>query len=177
MILSPSPSTSRSEIPTEGPRLIASSFPSASLSPYALVLSVLQELYDSTGGPTWELPDISSGAWDFSSGQSYCAFHGVTCDVMEQITEIDLSQTNLRGTIPSEVGLLSSLTDLNLENNSITGTIPSEIGLLLSLRDIDLDNNSVTGSIPSEIGLLSLLILIIIQLQVQYHPSWGFCYR
>jgi len=142
-------SNSDDEEGTRAPSLIPAYMPTytSTLNPQG----VLQLLYDSTNGPSW------SNTWDFSSGQSYCMFDGITCDESEQITRIDLCCNNLEGSLPSEIGMLSSLTHLDLDINFITGTIPSEIGMLSSLYWLDLDFNSITGTISSEIGMLSSL--------------------
>ena len=63
----------------------------------------------------------------------------------------------MSGTIPSEIGNLTSLRDLELDDNQLSGTIPSEIGNLTSLRDLELDDNQLSGTIPSEIGNLTSL--------------------
>ena len=136
--LSLNPSSSPSTMPSEPTTL--------STSP-----RILKALYDSTDGPNW------LSRWDFSSELSYCDFYGITCDNLDQITLIILVNNGLRGSLPSELGMLLSLRYLDLWLNSITGTIPSEIGMLSSLTRLDLDDNSITGTIPSEIGMLSLL--------------------
>ncbi|MBC6476995.1 MAG: putative Ig domain-containing protein [Hormoscilla sp. GM7CHS1pb] len=73
------------------------------------------------------------------------------------MTEIKLSKNNLVGTIPPELGGISSLQHLNLINNSLTGTIPSELGGLISLTSLRLHNNDLTGTIPSWLGELTNL--------------------
>lgn len=52
----------------------------------------------------------------------------------EFITSLDLSGRGLRGTIPSEIGLLTNCEGLMLTANSFSGAIPSELGLMTSLR-------------------------------------------
>ena len=134
---SQSPSSSHSTMPSEAPTF--------SLSP-----RILKALYDSTDGANW------FRRWDFSSQISYCDFYGITCDDSEQITLITLQSNGLRGSLPSELGMLPSLRHLILTFNSINGTIPSEMGLL-SLTWLYLDFNSITGTIPTEMGTLSSL--------------------
>ncbi len=133
------PSTMSSEAPTVTPST-----------------QILKALYDSTDGPNWD----STVTWDFNSELSYCYFSGIQCDDSEQITEITLKAKGLRGSLPSEIGMLSSLYQFHLDRNSITGTIPSEIGMLSSLQWFGLSWNLITGTIPSEIGMLSSLISI-----------------
>jgi Leucine-rich repeat (LRR) protein len=87
------------------------------------------------------------------------------------LLEIDLNQ--LSGTIPSELGQLTSLQYLYLANN-LTGTIPSELGELTSLLQIDLEYNNPTGTIPSEFSqLIALQYLYLGKIieQVQFHRN------
>ncbi len=161
VLQSVAPSTFHSNIPTGAPTLmptkVRTSAPTlmpTKVRTSAPILSpreVLQLLFDSTNGPSW------TNTWDFSSAQSYCDFDGITCDLLDQITEIDLFNNGLRGSIPSEMGMLLALQSLILNFNSITGTIPFEILMLSSLVRLELDVNSITGTIPTEIGMLSSL--------------------
>ena len=75
----------------------------------------------------------------------------------ERVTGIDLSSKSLTGTIPSELGNLSSLASLILRNNQLTGSIPSELGDLSTLTHLYLSSNRLTGTIPVELGDLSTL--------------------
>jgi Leucine-rich repeat (LRR) protein len=77
-------------------------------------------------------------------------------------TVLDLSDNELTGSIPPEIGVLTNLTYLNLRREqypytSLTGSIPPEIGNLTNLIYLDLSWNGLTGSIPSEIGNLTNL--------------------
>ena len=79
-----------------------------------------------------------------------------------RVTRIDTSgeDLNLSGTIPAELGSLSSLTNLRLSNNQLTGSIPAELGNLSHLSSLSLWNNQLTGSIPAELGNLSNLTFL-----------------
>ena len=76
---------------------------------------------------------------------------------LSSIERLYLGANLLTGTIPSALGNLSSVERLVLGNNSLTGTIPSELGGLSNLEWLNLSNNSLTGTIPSELGDLSNL--------------------
>ena len=80
--------------------------------------------------------------------------------------ELDLSNNNLKDSIPSEIGHLTNLTYLDLQDNQLTGSIPPEIGNLTNLTVLNLgltnsddllDVNQLSGEIPSEIGNLTNL--------------------
>ena len=65
-----------------------------------------------------------------------------------RVTNVDLGEHGLAGSIPPELGDLSSLINLNFQyNRSLTGTIPSELGDLSNLRHLFLRGNSLTGTI------------------------------
>ena len=63
----------------------------------------------------------------------------------------------LDGSIPPELGNLTSLTDLALIGNELSGPIPPELGNLVSLDRLRLDGNALSGPIPPELGKLSAL--------------------
>ena len=77
--------------------------------------------------------------------------------VIDNTTELDLSQNQLTGPIPPEIGRLTNLTQLYLTDNQLTGPIPPEIGNLTNLEKLYLFLNQLTGEIPSEIGNLTNL--------------------
>jgi len=52
---------------------------------------------------------------------------------------------------------LTGLFSLTIGNNSLTGTIPTEIGLITSLMFLLLNDNSISGSIPIEIFNLTFI--------------------
>ncbi len=75
-----------------------------------------------------------------------------------RVVEIYLGGRGLSGTIPKELGNLSSLTLLSLSENELTGTIPTELGNLSNLMGLDLGGNQLSGPIPTELGNLSNLM-------------------
>jgi len=72
-------------------------------------------------------------------------------------TSLNLLNSGLTGSIPSEIGNLTNLTYLYLYNNELSGSIPPEIGNLTNLTWLWLYDNQLTGSIPSSIGNLTNL--------------------
>ena len=59
-----------------------------------------------------------------------------------------LDNNQLTGSIPTELGNLSSLEYLSLPNNQLTGSIPTELSNLSNLLWINLYGNQLTGCIP-----------------------------
>ena len=119
-----------------------------SASPDSLVLVAL---YNATDGDNWTnnanwLSDKPIGEW-----------HGVITNANGRVTTLDLSQNQLSGTIPAELGNLANLTTLGLTDNQLSGTIPAELGNLANLTDLFLNSNQLSGPIPPELGTLSNL--------------------
>lgn len=75
-------------------------------------------------------------------------------DRLQSITELDLSNANLRG-LPAEIGLFDQLQVLNLSQNKIA-SLPPEIGTLINLEELNLDDNYL-DQLPPEIGKLQNL--------------------
>ena len=99
---------------------------------------------------------------------------------------LDLDETGLTGTVPTELGLVSNLGEyfitfvvakvsdnffytlsthglmllkgaLWLNGNNITGTIPTELALLGNLTFLELSHNQLSGNLPSDLlGMHSL---------------------
>ena len=79
------------------------------------------------------------------------------CYSIENITELNLSNSGLSGTIPADIGGLTNLTSLNLSDNQLTGEIPADIWGLTNLTSLNLSGNQLTGEIPAEIDSLTVL--------------------
>ncbi len=110
----------------------------------------LEVLYNSTNGAGW----TDSAGWLVTS--TPCTWEGITCS-SGHVTSITLSNNELQGPLPAEIGSLPSLQALLLNNNGLTGSIPADIGLLSNLTRLNLASNQLNGPIPAEIGSLSNL--------------------
>jgi len=64
---------------------------------------------------------------------------------------------DLSGTIPTEVGLLTSLGAAGLQDAGFTGTLPTELGHCSLLQEILLSSNDLQGTIPTELAGLTRL--------------------
>jgi len=112
----------------------------------------LVALYEATDGDNW----VDNTNWLIESVSSW---YGVETDPNTgEVVYIDLSDNNLVGIIPSEIGNLSSLQYLNLSWNELEGDIPDEIGNLTNLEELYLNENQLTGEIPSQIESLTSLL-------------------
>jgi Leucine-rich repeat (LRR) protein len=67
------------------------------------------------------------------------------------------------GTLPSEIGALTSLASLSLSNCDLSGQIPSQIGALTQMEQMWLFGNWLSGTVPSEIGNLDVLQIFAIE--------------
>lgn len=108
-------------------------------------------LYRATDGANW----ASNQNW--LSNRPIETWYGVITDENEHVIELDLSDNELKGTIPSELGNLTYLEGLYLSENQLSGAIPSALGLLSSLTRLFLWGNELTGHIPPELGRLANL--------------------
>ncbi|PQQ06428.1 hypothetical protein Pyn_08636 [Prunus yedoensis var. nudiflora] len=70
---------------------------------------------------------------------------------------IDVSNNNMNGSIPTEIGQLMLLHTLNLSGNNFSGNIPTQISSLQNLEVLDLSRNALSGNIPSSLASLHFL--------------------
>ncbi|KAH9309755.1 hypothetical protein KI387_037666 [Taxus chinensis] len=78
----------------------------------------------------------------------------------ENISSIDLSGNNLRGSIPSSMGRLSHLRTLDLSSNQLHGAIPSSLGKLLHMEKLALASNKLSGPIPVSFSEMPSLVYL-----------------
>ncbi|CAN6561059.1 unnamed protein product [Malus baccata var. baccata] len=70
---------------------------------------------------------------------------------------IDLSENNITGNIPTEIGQLQLLQYLYLGDNNFSGNIPDQMSNLKRLEGLNLSNNHLSGKIPSSLASLNFL--------------------
>ncbi|GLT58402.1 hypothetical protein SLA2020_312970 [Shorea laevis] len=78
-------------------------------------------------------------------------------NILDYMSEIDLSGNQLTGLIPLAMGNLSDIHSLNLSHNNLTGPIPSTFSNLKQLESLDLSFNDLNGEIPSQLTELNSL--------------------
>ena len=78
-----------------------------------------------------------------------CNWIGITCDPRNnRVTELNISNMQLVGTIPPEIGNLSSLISLDINENSFHGPIPASLFNISSIQVINLGGNAVSSKLP-----------------------------
>lgn len=104
----------------------------------------LVALYISTNGDEW----TSNANWLTGNISEW---YGVFTE-NGRIVEIYLSNNNLTGIIPPEIGDLDSLKTLRISDNSISGIIPNNIYDLSVLEHLDISSNNITSELSEKIG-------------------------
>jgi hypothetical protein len=120
--------------------------------------TALESLYRSTEGANW----LNKSGWLGPRGTE-CQWHGITCNYPNHkgrdlsVVSLDLSENNLSGDIPVELGGLQNLDWLSLFGNRLTGRLPEplaqrwlngalqiavEAHLLTSISTIDYETNA-----------------------------------
>lgn len=110
--------------------------------------TALIALYNTTDGQNWSRP------WDLNADHK--TWGGISVNSDDCVDEISLSNNNLTGEIPPEIGNLTELIWFRAQKNNLTGEIPAEIKNLTLIERIDLSSNNITG-IPAEIKELTTL--------------------
>uniref|UniRef100_A0A7S4AVN8 Leucine-rich repeat-containing N-terminal plant-type domain-containing protein n=1 Tax=Pseudo-nitzschia australis TaxID=44445 RepID=A0A7S4AVN8_9STRA len=115
---------------------------------------ILCVFHYATSGNFWN----KSNNW-MDAERSECEWYGVACDDKNLIIEeIDLSDNNITGPLPDEIGSLSSLKLLNMSFNLLSSTIPDNFfDVMEALKTLDLQKNKITGTIPQRTSSMSEL--------------------
>eukprot|EP00548_Thalassiothrix_antarctica_P005477 CAMPEP_0194130004 /NCGR_PEP_ID=MMETSP0152-20130528/1179_1 /TAXON_ID=1049557 /ORGANISM="Thalassiothrix antarctica, Strain L6-D1" /LENGTH=570 /DNA_ID=CAMNT_0038824409 /DNA_START=71 /DNA_END=1780 /DNA_ORIENTATION=+ len=90
---------------------------------------ILVSFYHATNGDNWRentwltLPD-------------HCDWYEVVCNADGKVIALKLSDKNIDGTLPKELGQLSMLVILDLESNKLKGKMPNTLGQLTDLEEL-----------------------------------------
>ena len=118
--------------------------------------AALVALYEATGGEDWKRTD------NWLSDKPLEQWYGITTDQSGRVIGINLSDNDLAGPLPKELGDLAGLVSLRAQDNKLTGSIPAELGNLGSLRTLWLSDNRLTGTLPEQLhGAVNLIVLLI----------------
>ncbi len=113
----------------------------------------LVSFYKSTNGEDW------INKWD-TTNCDICSWYGITCNGFSpdasRVSKLELSNNNLSGTLPLDIGEMSNMRVLDLSNNHISGSLPTSF-LGIGLTVLDLSNNQMNGEIPPEIWRFAMM--------------------
>ncbi|KAI3889364.1 hypothetical protein MKX03_024455 [Papaver bracteatum] len=92
---------------------------------------------------------------------SPCKWDGITCNSKGSVTELNLTSSNLQGTLHSfNFSSFTNFVSIDLSNNKLSGFIPSQIGNLSKLSYLGLSMNKFSGHLPAEIGFFTNMIFL-----------------
>ncbi|KAK9988472.1 hypothetical protein SO802_028711 [Lithocarpus litseifolius] len=105
--------------------------------------------------------------WNYDD-QTPCSWTGVTCTEMGnpgtpdmfRVTSLVLPNSQLLGSIASDLGMITYLRHLDLSNNFFNGSLPISIFNASELQVLSLSNNVISGELPKFIGKLVSLQLL-----------------
>ncbi|QHO07763.1 hypothetical protein HN51_066454 [Arachis hypogaea] len=115
------------------------------------LLNILNGIFPSRG--VFVLPFVQERA-NFTTKKRSYIYTGI---VLAYMSGIDLSDNRLNGTIPSELGNLTTIRALNLSHNDLRGKIPTTFSSLAQIESLDLSFNNLGGNIPPQLTELSSL--------------------
>ncbi|KAH0919314.1 hypothetical protein HID58_026974 [Brassica napus] len=91
---------------------------------------------------------------EFATKHRYDAYRG---GILNYLYGLDLSENELTGEIPSELGDLLRLRALNLSHNYLSGVVPATFSGIRNLESLDLSFNRLHGRIPPQLTELNSL--------------------
>lgn len=101
---------------------------------------------------------------NWSSSSSACEWIGVTCGSRHQrVIGLNISNMDLKGTIPPHFGNLSFLVSLDLSGNNFSGDFPIDLSRLGRLRYLNFNANNFGGEIPSWLDSLKNLQILYLE--------------
>lgn len=95
--------------------------------------------------------------WKLNGIATPCLWTGITCSNASSVVGLNLSNMNLTGTLPADLGRLKNLVNLSLDLNNFTGVLPAEIVTLLMLQYVNISNNRFNGAFPANVSRLQSL--------------------
>ena len=98
--------------------------------------AALEDLYHATGGPGW------TNRTNWLSARPLEEWYGVTVDNNGCVTNLDLSNNRLAGTLPFQLGYLVHLEELVLSGNQLANILPPSLTNLVALKKFRYHLNS-----------------------------------
>ncbi|GLT67248.1 hypothetical protein SLA2020_395690 [Shorea laevis] len=93
-------------------------------------------------------PTPSLNSWNVSNYLTLCSWTGIRCDPMNRsVVSLDISNSNISGSVSSVLTQLHSLVNLSVAGNSLDGEFPQEVHRLSMLQFLNISNNMFSGEI------------------------------
>jgi len=112
----------------------------------------LVAFHESTNGDSW----FSFRQWDLTKPMH--TWDGVELNEFGCVEKLELQNFGVTGTLPPEIGNLSSLKNLVLFGNNMSGPLPATIGNLSNLEILNLRNFDLSNDYEAIIDSLSTLV-------------------
>lgn len=94
-----------------------------------------------------------------SNDLSPCHWPGISCDnITNRVTGVNLSDSNISGSIFHNFSALTGLSHLDLSGNTIGGETPEDLGLCKNLKFLNMSHNIIVGKLNLT-GLRNLKVL------------------
>ena len=107
-------------------------------------------------GPLWgeSFVDLTELEYVVLSGNDYNSSVPIELTTLPNLERLYIEDSSLTGSLdflPS----MTSIVELWMDFNFIEGSIPTEIGTLSTLASLSLSNNLLTGAIPKEMASMT----------------------
>ncbi|KAJ9168441.1 hypothetical protein P3X46_019965 [Hevea brasiliensis] len=97
-------------------------------------------------------------SWNMSNYLLLCSWAGIRCDDMNRsVVSLDISNSNISGSLSPLITELRSLVNLSLTGNSISGEFPREIRKLPRLQFLNISDNQFSGELDWDFSQLKEL--------------------
>ncbi|KAG6696282.1 hypothetical protein I3842_09G140300 [Carya illinoinensis] len=125
----------------------------SSLKRQASILVSLKQAFESFS------PSLN--IWNESNYLSICSWTGVLCDRNNRlVVSLDISCSNISGSLSSVITELGSLVNLSVAGNSLSGSFPPDIHKLQRLQLLNISNNMFSGNLKWEFSPLKELVVL-----------------
>ncbi|KAJ7010247.1 leucine-rich repeat receptor-like serine/threonine-protein kinase BAM3 [Populus alba x Populus x berolinensis] len=102
--------------------------------------------------------DPSLDSWNVSNYHLLCSWTGIQCDDMNRsVVALDISNSNISGTLSPAITELRSLVNLSIQGNSFSDEFPREIHKLIRLQFLNISTNLFSGELAWEFSQLKEL--------------------
>ncbi|GLT81292.1 hypothetical protein SLA2020_526830 [Shorea laevis] len=103
-------------------------------------------------------PTPSLNTWNVSNYLTLCSWTGIICDpINRSVVSLDISNSNISGSLSPVITQLSSLVNLSVSGNSLDGEFPQEIHRLTKLQVLNISNNMFSGEIKWDFSQMTEL--------------------